>query len=324
MLELGNTFFRYDAIGEEQKEAYQAFGDLIAQSLKAMKPHAMVVGTKDFAMGWEPLKKWLDTIDAPVLAGNVLDAKTGKPLFQDTLILERSGHKIGLFGVVTADWAQVSSGQENLDIQIENPIEYSKRAFAKLQGKADLIFALSSLTNDEVQELAEAIPDLKYILRSNATLRYERKNQVIGNTVAMACPSRGKYLALLSFVEKNGSLDFVDVSERRVIQNRVEMYENKIAQMVKREEVKDVESLKKKFEEDSPQRKRLDRYLHYLEQHKEQLNQFPENQSYFEIDRVSLDKRVGSDPGILKKVEEVQAQWGDPGKLKRKILPKHS
>jgi 2',3'-cyclic-nucleotide 2'-phosphodiesterase (5'-nucleotidase family) len=287
-----------------------------------MKPDAVMVGTKDFAMGLETLQKWLKAIGAPVLAGNLQDPKTGKPLFQDTMILERGDRKIGLFGVVTADWANVSSGQAEIGIQVEDPIEYSKRAFAKLQGKADLIFALSSLNDGEVQKLTEAIPELKYILRSNAGIRNERKNKVIGNAIAMGCPSRGKYLALLSFVEKNGSLDFLDISERKAVESRVELYQSKIEQMMKREEVKDVDALKAKLAEDSPKRRRLDRYLQYMDQNREKLNQYPENQSYFEVERVSLDKRVGNDPEVLAEVEKVKAKWGDPGKMKRSIKPK--
>ncbi len=238
-------------------------------------------------------------------------------------MIESAGRRIGVFGVVTADWAKISSAQNDLAIQVENPIEYSKRAYAKLAGKVDLIFALSSLSDDEVKDLAEAIPDLKYILRSNASVRYARKNQVIGNTVAMTCPSRGKYLALLSFVEKDGSLNFEDISQRKAIESRIEMDEKRIERLLKRFEAKDVEALNAKLEADSPDRKKLDRYLQYLDQNKEKLTAFPADKSYFEVDRVSLDKRVGNDPEILKMVDEVKAKHGDPGKMKRSVTKRN-
>ena len=318
VLDLGNTFFKLDPVPTSKEEAYRAFAELIAQSHKLMKPDAVTVGPKDFVLGVEPLKQWLATIGAPVLAGNVLDAATGKPLFSDSLVIERNGTKIGFFGVVSAEWLKVPGKSEKLGIVVRDPVAYAKETFAALKGQADIIFALSSLDDGEIGRLSEAVTDLKYILRSNARGGYYRGNKSHGFATEFTVINRGKAVGLLRFVEKDGDTNYVDITERKLSEQRKQRYEKNIKNLLMRENVASVNQLRKKLPADDPKIVRLDRYLEKAKSLDQDMKKFASVKSYFELDTMYLDSAKPSDLALKKQVDAVIQKYGEPGKLKPK------
>lgn len=315
-LELGNIFFRPMKASADQKDALLAFSDLIARADKNCKLDAVVPGPKDFAFGWQNLKKWLDIIGAPVLGGNLIDAKTEKPLFKDSLIIERDGRKVGLFGLITSDLNTM--GISDLKFRIDDPSEYAARIFQQLKGKADIIIALSILNDSEISKLTEAVPDLKYILRGNAKGVVGRRNQAVGNAVTMATPSRGKYLGVLKFVGKGNVLDFSDITEKQNIQRRIDNYNKQVDKMLKAAKASSVEDFKANLSPEDKKLVRFNRYYSKLESYKRDIKRFDKIESYFQLDRVMLDKRVKDDPTVKKMVDEAIKEYGEPGKVQRK------
>ena len=280
-----------------------------------MAPDAVIVGSRDFGMGKAKLLELLEIVGAPVLGGNVLDSKTEKPLFKDSIILERNGRKIAFFGVITANWGMASSPDNPLGIKVENPTAYARKVFASLKGKADMIIALTSLDDTELRSMTEALPDLKYVLRSNARGIGYATNQVFGKTTAISSLARGKALGLVRFVGKGN--DFVDISSRNTMKSRKDMYDRKIQRMMKSENVDSVDDLLKSMDKNSSKFKGLQKYLEKMKEIDNQMVEFEDVENYLEVERVSLDSRVADDPKIKVMVDKVVEKYGDPGKIRR-------
>ncbi len=315
VLELGNSFFKWETASPEQEAPLWAFATTIAKATKSLAPDAIIVGQRDFALGRAKLLDLLDMVGAPVLGGNVLDAKTEKPLFKDVLIVERAGKKIGLFGLVTADLGTKAAAGDSLGIKVTDPVIHAKKVFNDLKEKTDFIIAMSSLNDTEMRSVTEALPDLKFVVRSNARGIAGGKNQTFGNAVSMSVSARGKALGIITFAGKGN--DYVDISARTSLKNRKTMYQSKLDRMIKSAKVDSVKELLNTYDKTSPSYKRVQRYLTKIKEIEKDLTKYVGIENYFEIDRVLLDKRVAHDPDTKIMVENVMAKYGDPGKIRR-------
>ena len=315
VVEMGNIFFRKMKASNEHREALLAFSDLIARSNKKCKLDVVLPGPKDFSLGWQNLKNWLEIMGAPALGGNLVNIKTDKPLFQDSIVLERDGRKFGFFGVMTNDFNTIKIG--DLKFRIDDPFEYSKRAYQQLKSKADIIIAMVNLNDSEVSRLTEVVPELKYILRGNATGISGRRNKIVGNAVTMATPSRGKYMGVLSFIGKGDSLDFSDVTEKQNAERNIHVNQKRIDNLLKAAKVETIEQYKDSLSPEDPKLSRINRYISKLESYKRELEKFDSYENYFIVDRVLLDTKIKDDPEIKKAADEISKEWGDPGKIQR-------
>ncbi|MFN2394324.1 MAG: bifunctional UDP-sugar hydrolase/5'-nucleotidase [Bacteroidales bacterium] len=75
--------------------------NLFARVMNHMEFDASTVGNHDIETGWEVYNPLKSQYDFPWLAANVLHIRTGMPYFEPYTILERSGVKIAIMGLVT-------------------------------------------------------------------------------------------------------------------------------------------------------------------------------------------------------------------------------
>ncbi len=81
--------------------------NLFARVMNYMEFDASTVGNHDIEAGWDVYNPLRDQYDFPWLAANVLHIRTGLPYFEPYTIIERSGIKIAVMGLVTPsvpDW----------------------------------------------------------------------------------------------------------------------------------------------------------------------------------------------------------------------------
>jgi 2',3'-cyclic-nucleotide 2'-phosphodiesterase (5'-nucleotidase family) len=277
-----------------------------------------MIGPKDFAMGLAPLKAWLDNVGAPVVAGNLTD-ESGKQLFQDSVVITRDGRKFGFFGLFTQDMKDYGRAIDAPGVKIGDPIEHAKKVFAELKAKSDIVIALTSLNDDEVEKLAAAVPDLQLVLRSNARGQDTRRNQNFeSGAISMGLPNRGKYIGLLTLNEIDGDLTFEDRSQRTNLVNRIKSFETRLQSMAEAHETKNVAELKKAVADNESKMRRITNYELKVERFKAELKEITAEGSYLEMDRVSLDTRVKNDIAVKQIVDEVIGKWGEPGRINKK------
>ena len=105
---------------------------------------AMVYGNHEFDLGPEPLAKFIETAEFPVLSGNV-DVSGDNllaPLAEDHLVLEVGGEKVAILGATTPDTAEISSPGPT--VSFRDPVAYLTGRVAALQAEGvDKIILLS-------------------------------------------------------------------------------------------------------------------------------------------------------------------------------------
>ena len=91
-------------------------GKVAAEMMNKLGYDGMTVGNHEFDDGPETLRAFMDTVNFPVLMANAdVDMEPElKGKLQKSTVIERSGHKIGLIGVVTEDVVDISSPGDNI------------------------------------------------------------------------------------------------------------------------------------------------------------------------------------------------------------------
>ena len=91
-------------------------GKVAAEMMNKLGYDGMTVGNHEFDDGPETLRAFMDAVNFPVLMANAnVDMEPElKGKLQKSTVIERSGHKIGLIGLVTEDVVDISSPGDNI------------------------------------------------------------------------------------------------------------------------------------------------------------------------------------------------------------------
>ena len=180
-----------------------------------------VPGNHEFNFGMDTLLGIVPQANARFLCGNVY-SPDGTPLGQDYMIIEKSGVKIGLIGMVTPNITRWDA--ENLKgWTVTNPVEETKAAIAELQGKVDVLIAVEHMMVENeydvagsgVADLANACPELDLIIAAHGHQAIQ--DEVINGVPIVENKNGGATMAqILIDVERgaDGSWDVKEVSRK--------------------------------------------------------------------------------------------------------------
>jgi len=127
-------------------------------------------GNHDFNYGKEFLLSRIDQGGGKLLCGNVYK-EDGTTLGQSYDIVEKSGVKIGLIGMVTPN-IKIWDAKNLEGWTVTDPVEETKKCIAELRDKVDVLVAVTHMDvenelgtpNSGVRALAEACPELDMII----------------------------------------------------------------------------------------------------------------------------------------------------------------
>lgn len=157
----GRTVLLVDAGDQFQGSLFYTawHGEVELAVMHALGTEAMAVGNHEFDNGPDTLAAFVRKARFPVLSANI-DA-SGEPglagLLRPSVLLDKSGLKVGLIGVTTLQTATTSSPGPN--ITFTDPASaLAAHAVSLRQAGADLVVALSHLGADVDQSLAGHVP----------------------------------------------------------------------------------------------------------------------------------------------------------------------
>ena len=140
-------------------------GQAEAEMLNRIGLDAMVYGNHEFDLGPEPLAKFIETADFPVISGSV-DVSADNllaPLALDHLVLDLGGEKVAILGATTPDTAEISTPGPTVSFRA--PVEYLRGEVAALQAEGvDKIILLSHLGTFGDEAVAAAVPGIDLIV----------------------------------------------------------------------------------------------------------------------------------------------------------------
>lgn len=170
---------------------------------------ATTVGNHDLDNGLENLKKQHAGRGFKVISTNVLDPKTGKPVFVGTHVFERSGLKIGVFGVL-GDTALLAVAEKHRKaFKFVSPYEVAQKTADSLRKQSDLVVMLSHSGLAEDLELASKIKGIDVIVGGHSHTKLEQPKEVVNGdwkTLVVQGFQWGEYLGKLDLTIDNGKV----------------------------------------------------------------------------------------------------------------------
>jgi hypothetical protein len=172
--------------------------DLYMKTYNLMGYDAFTPGELDFSFGLAPLVRMSKQANFPFLAANLVDTKSGKPVFKAYAIKEVQGVKIGLLGLISNRYPLGGSSEEKERFHLADPIETAKKIVPGLRKRCQVIAVLGHLEVDEQEMLAQAVPEIFFIL-SGHNPNYQLSPIKVGNSQILLGGSRGENLGLVDF-----------------------------------------------------------------------------------------------------------------------------
>lgn len=168
-------------------------GDSMVKVLNEAGVDATVPGNHDYNYGIDRLIELSKKMNFPVLAANVV--KDGmlfdKLVFEDYIIKEIDGYKVGIFGLSTPETAFKTSPKNVEGYKFLDPVETAKKVVKKLKKeKVDYIIALAhlglddaSLAKDRSDNLAKLVPEIDLVIDGHSHTVLPNGLAVNGNYV---------------------------------------------------------------------------------------------------------------------------------------------
>lgn len=190
-------------------------GESIAKVMNTIKYDAMVPGNHDFNYGQERLLELDKLTDFPIIAANVLK-EDGAPLLPPYVIKEFNGVKVGIFGLSTPETTYKTNPNNVKGLTFEDPVAAAEKTVKELEGKADIIIALSHLGLDEASVhtsklVAEKVKGIDLIIdgHSHTVLSEGLK---VGDTMIVQTGEYDKNFGIVEMAYKDGKVSAVKAS----------------------------------------------------------------------------------------------------------------
>ena len=168
-------------------------GESMVKVLNETGVDATVPGNHDYNYGIDRLVELSKQMNFPVLAANVVrdGLLKDKLVFDDYIIKDIDGYKIGIFGLSTPETAFKTNPKNIEGIKFLDPVETAKKVVKKLKKeKVDYIIALvhlgldqSSEAKDRSDNLAKMVPEIDLIIDGHSHTVLPNGLEVNGNYI---------------------------------------------------------------------------------------------------------------------------------------------
>lgn len=190
-------------------------GEQMVPVLNCCKVDCAVYGNHDFDFGVDNLTEFAKQTKFPWLMSNVIDNETGKLLAdgEEFRILERSGKKIGLIGLVEEEWLATLATIDPEDVEYKDFVTEGRRLarFLKQKKGVDYVIALTHMRTPNDCRLAANVDEVDLILGGHDHV-YEVKKVNGKNIVKSGTDFRQFSRVTLTFTASGVTVDVAEVN----------------------------------------------------------------------------------------------------------------
>jgi len=179
--------------------------DLYMKTYNLMGYDAFTPGELDFFFGVDYVVQMSKQANFPFLAANLIDKKSGKPVFKPYVIKKMSGIKVGLLGLISGRY-QLGPPEEKEKYSLADPIETARGIVRQLKNRnCQVIAVLGHMEDDEKELLARAVPGIHFILSGHNSNYYLEAIQANNSKIFIA-GARGENLGKVDFLIEQKNL----------------------------------------------------------------------------------------------------------------------
>lgn len=174
-------------------------GEPILTRMSALGYDTMTMGNRETHPSLAVVRTKLSKATFPVLCANgYAKNAAGNVPFVPSVLLERGGKRIGVFGVTVPMATPQKVDAALWDNLFAPPIETAKRLAVELRPQCDLLIALTHIGIAQDRKLAEAVPELDLLVGGHTHVVLEQPEVVNGVPMVQA-GSHARYLGHVIF-----------------------------------------------------------------------------------------------------------------------------
>jgi 5'-nucleotidase / UDP-sugar diphosphatase len=137
-----------------------------------------------------------------VVSANIVDKKTGKPLWDDFTIVERGAVKFAVTGVTDRapyDFKTSQGMNKGDDFDFRDPKTSLQRIIPQMRQQADVVVVLLHTGSDDAKRMLEGVSGIDAVIVGHLP-EYKFLPEVAGNTVLVQTGARGQYMGRLELI----------------------------------------------------------------------------------------------------------------------------
>ena len=201
----------------------KAEAQLAFDALNVMKLDAVTPGEADFVFGLPFLQMLASRLTMPVVAANLVDAATGKPIFAAyTVRTLEGGLRVGITGVIDED-IKFPTYIDASAFRVLGAEQTLRKLMPELEREADFLILLSHMGIERSNALAKMLGgfDLVVVGHGRPVLKKLEKQ---GETIMLATGGEGQYLGRVD-LSLSASGDVVEGTMRLVpLEDAIEVH----------------------------------------------------------------------------------------------------
>ncbi len=157
-------------------------GELMIRLMNDARYHFMALGNHDFDYGAERTKRLQELAVFPMRAANIVDEATGEPFLGRPWVVRRAGGvRVGLLALGYPNTPETTAPRNVKGLRFIETHEAARQAVRELEGKSDVIVAVSHLGSGADRKLAREVEGIDIMVGGHShdrTLRPVNVNDV--------------------------------------------------------------------------------------------------------------------------------------------------
>ncbi len=172
----------------------QAVG--VVEAYNLLHADAVAIGETEFALGVQKFQEIAKQAKFPFISANVYWKGTSKLFLRDSVMIERYGKKIGIFGLF------LPSLKLPPELEAKDPVSHAQAMVKKLRAQgADMVIALSHQGYDEDVKLANAVSGIDLLVGASSQSLLQ-KPDVENDTLLVQLSNQGQVLGMVEYEAK--------------------------------------------------------------------------------------------------------------------------
>lgn len=164
------------------------YGGALIHFLEMLHCEAFALGNHEFDKGAEEAHNFVDAGSFPMLCANLVEKGGSEPVFTPYTIIKRGGIRIGVIGLILADFDKIVSKPGAEPFEVLDPARTAQRYIDQIDPETDLIILLTHQGLDNDRRLAWSVRNADLIIGGHSHERVDTPELVNNIYVTQAGP----------------------------------------------------------------------------------------------------------------------------------------
>lgn len=192
-VDAGNLLFKSTEATEYLAPQWYEQGAGVVEAYNLLSADAVAVGETDLGLGTKKFQEIIKTARFPFVSSNLYWKGTQKLFVKDSVLIERMGKKIGIFGLFHPALKLPP------ELEARDPIPHAREMVKQLRAQgAAMVIALAHEGYDRDVELARAVPGIDLIVGANSQSLLQSPD-VEGKTLIVQLSNQGQMLGRVEY-----------------------------------------------------------------------------------------------------------------------------